>query len=47
MEIETKHSEDIPYYMHVTNETIVSLGDAIFNDLVEIYGSVKNLQFLV
>ena len=38
MEVETKQHEDIPYYMHVTKESIGSLGDAIFNDLVETYG---------
>ena len=32
-------TEEVPYYMHTTKETISSLCDAIYNDLVSTYGA--------
>merc|ERR1719190_276467 len=36
----TEAAEQVPYYMHATKETISSLCDAIYNDLVETYGAI-------
>jgi len=35
-----KMTEEVPYYMHTTKETISSLCDAIYNDLVSTYGAM-------